>query len=140
MLIVQPGKWYAGRQKGYITLLSVLVVGAVGVAVTTSLILLGLGSSRTSFALEQSNQTKSLANACAEEALQQIRDSTQFTGSGSLTIGQGTCSYTVASQGGQNRTIDVSGTVGSIVRKAKVIISKITPLFAITSWQEVSDF
>lgn len=126
--------------KGFITLLSILIVGAVGVAIALSLLLLGIGSSRSSFAIEQSDQAKGLANACADEALQQIRDSTPFTGTGSLTFGQGTCSYTVTSQGGQNRTIASSGTVGTIVRKVKVIINKINPQITATSWQEVDNF
>lgn len=126
--------------RGYITLISVLVVGAVGVTIALSLILLGLGSSRTSFAVEQSNQAKALANACAEEALQQIRDSTPYTGSGNLSLGQGTCSYTVTSQGGQNRTIVSTGTVGTIVRKVKIIITKINPNITVSTWQEVADF
>lgn len=133
-------KWYNNRnQDGFITLISVLVVGAVGVAITLSLILLGLGSSRTSFAVEQSNQAKALTNACTEEALQQIRDSAPFIGSGNLTLGQGTCAYTVTSQGGQNRTIIASGTVGTIVRKVKIIIDKINPAIQVVSWQEVAD-
>ena len=132
-------KYYNQPQYGYITLISVLVVGAVGVAITISLILLGLGSSRTSFALEQSNQAKALTNACAEEAMQQIRDSMSFTGNGNLSLGQGTCNYTVTSQGGQNRTITALGTVGTIVRKVKIIISKINPTITVTSWQEVAD-
>lgn len=125
---------------GYIALITVLVIGAVGVAVAVSLLLLGLSSSRTSFALEQSNQAKALANACSEEALQQIRDSTPFTGTGNLSLGQGTCTYTVTSQGGQNRTITSSGTVGTIVRKVKIILDTITPNINVTSWQELADF
>lgn len=125
------------NSSGYITLLSILVVGAVGIAVTISLVLLGLGSSRTSFAVEQSNQAKGLANACAEEALQQIRDSTPFTGTGNLSFGQGTCTYTVTSQGGSNRTVDATGTAGSILRKVRVIVSTINPSIGISSWQEI---
>lgn len=127
------------QQRGFITLISVLVVGAVGVAIAFSLLLLGVGNARTSFAIEQSNQAKVLANACAEEALQQIRDSTPFTGSGNLTLGQGTCTYTVTSQSGQNRTITSSGTVGTIIRKVKIIIDKINPAIQAVSWQEVAD-
>ncbi len=97
--------YHSHRSNGYIALVTILVIGAVGAAVAVSVILLGLGSSRTSFALEQSNQAKALANACAEEALQQIRDSTPYTGTGDLTLGQGTCSYAVTTQGGQDRTI-----------------------------------
>ena len=124
---------------GFVALISVLIIGAVGVAIALSLLLLGIGSSRTSFAVEQSNQAKALANACAEEGLQQIKDSTPFTGSDNLTLGQGACVYTVTSQGGQNRTILASGTVGTIIRKLKIIINSINPLIQVVSWQEVDD-
>lgn len=127
-------------QRGFITLLSVLVLGATGTAIVASLLLLGIGSSRTSFSGEQSNQTKALANACAEEALQQIRDSTPYTGNGNLTLGQGTCAYAVTSQGGQNRTITASGSIGTITRKVKVTIDAIQPDIEIASWQELADF
>ncbi len=123
--------------KGYITLISVLVVGAVGIAIASSLILLGNASSRTSFALQQSLQAKGLANACAEEALEQIRESTPYTGTGNLTLGQGTCSYTVTDTGGTNRTVTTSGTVGTIVRKVSVTITAIDPLIVVSSWQEI---
>lgn len=130
---------YNNDRAGFVVLISVLVVGAVGAAITLSLILLGLGSSRASFAVEQSSQAKSIVNACTEEALQQIREFTPFIGSGGLTLGQAACSYTVTSQGGDARTIDASGTVGTVVRKVKVIISAINPSIIITSWQEVSN-
>ncbi|MBI4272838.1 hypothetical protein HY621_03225 [Candidatus Uhrbacteria bacterium] len=126
--------------QGFILLLSVLLIGVVGLAIVTSILLLGTNSSRTSFTLEQSNHAKAIANACAEEAMEQIRDSTSFTGSGNLSFSRGTCSYTVTSQGGQNRTVTASSTVSTIIRKVKVIISSITPTITVTSWQEVTDF
>ena len=125
---------------GYITLISVLIVGAVGTAITVSLFLFGIGFSRTSFALEQSNQAQALANMCAEDALQEIRDSTPFTGSGNLTLGQGTCDYTVVNDGGQDRTITTFGTVGTITRKVSITIDAINPDINIATWQEVADF
>lgn len=126
--------------KGYVALITVLVAGAVGVAITVSLLLLGLGNSQTSFSLEKSYQAKALADACGEEALQQIRDSTPFTGSGSLILGLGTCNYTVTDQGGQNRTATASGTIGTVIRKVKIIIDNINPSINIASCQEVADF
>lgn len=128
------------KQFGYVTLLSVLVVGAVGVAVSLSLLLLGLGSSRTGFALQQMYQAKALADACAEDALLEIRNATSFTGNGSLTLGQGTCSYTVTSQGGQNRTVTATGMVGSVTRKVKGVLTKVSPNITVASWKEVGDF
>ena len=128
------------RERGYITLLSVLVVGAAGLAITTSLLLFGLGSSRTSFAVEQSAQARALVDACVEEALQQVRDSTPFTGTGTLSLGQGSCDYEVTSGGGQNRPIHASSTVGTIIRKVEVTIDAINPSINTTSWQDVTDF
>lgn len=127
-------------QSGYIVLISVLIIGAVGVAVAVAVLWLGLGDSKGSFALEQSNQAKALANACSDEALQQIRDSTSYTGTGNLTLGQGTCTYTVTNTGGTSRTITSTGTVGTVVRKVKITIDTINPSINVTSWKEVGDF
>ena len=134
-----PTNLHRDHSNGFITLVSVLAMGAVGIAIALSLILLGVGNARTSFAVEQTNQAKALANACAEEALQKIKDFTPFTGSGTLTLGQGTCSYTVTSQGGQNRTITASGSVGQTIRKVKIIIDKINPFIQVVVWEEISD-
>ena len=130
---------YTVRHRGYITLISVLVVGAVGGAIGISLILLGLGASRTSFAFEQSVQAKSLADACAEEALQAIHDDNGFAGSGALSIGYGTCTYAVSNGGGQNRMISTTSTVGTIVRKTRLRVDQMTPSVRVASWQEVAD-
>ena len=127
-------------KKGYITLLMVIIVGAIGVATGVSLLLLGVGSSRTSLSFEKSNQAKALSNACAEAALDQIRSSPSFSGSAGLTFGRGRCSYQVLNLGGQSRLINASGTVDEVVRKIKITLNQITPKINLTSWQEVSDF
>lgn len=123
--------------KGYITLLSVLVVGAIGTAVTASLILLGLASSSNSFTYQQMHQAKSLANACAEEALEEIRGLSSFVGTGTLSLGLGACTYEVTNTGGESRLIKTSGTVGTAVRKTSITITAINPLIIISSWQEL---
>lgn len=125
---------------GYIVLISVLVVSAVGVAVSIAVILFGLGSSRSSFSMEQSSHGRSLVNGCADEAMERIRENTAFTGSGSLTLGQGICEYNVANLGGQNRLVTASSTVGTIVRKARVNIDAINPKINVLSWEELADF
>ncbi|OGE79376.1 MAG: hypothetical protein A2751_05495 [Candidatus Doudnabacteria bacterium RIFCSPHIGHO2_01_FULL_46_14] len=127
-------------ESGYILLISVLVVSAVGVAVSIAVILFGLGSSRSSFSMEQSGQSKSLVNACADEALERIREDTAFTGQGNLSLGQGVCGYNVVSLGGQNRLITASSTVGTVIRKASINIDAINPKINVSSWLEVADF
>ncbi len=127
-------------QKGYLTILSVLIVGTVGVTISLSLLLLGLGSSRAGFAVEQSNQAKAFANTCADDALERMRLLNSFTGTRTLTIGQGSCTYTVTDLGGSNRRITASGTVGTVIRKVDVSVDQLTPIINIVSWQEVADF
>lgn len=126
--------------KGYIALMTVLIVGLIATSLTVSLLLLGTSQTKTTIALDESNRAKALTNACAEEALQQIRDSTAFAGSGALTFGTDTCTYTVIDLGGENRQITSTGNANAAVRKVKIIINDITPLILISSWQEVADF
>lgn len=124
------------KNTGYITLLSVLIVGTVGLAVTISLISLGLSNSLTSLDYQQMYQAKNLTNACVEEGLEKIRELSTFTGSGNLTMGQGACSYNIINTGGDTRQVTATGTVATIVKKATVSITAINPLIIISSWQE----
>lgn len=127
-------------KKGYITLIAVIVVLAIASAIATSLLLLGIGSSRSSLSLEQSNQSKALANACSEQALQEIRNNPSFSGSGNLNLGSGSCTYTVQNLGGESRLVNSSGLIGTIIRKVKINLNQINPKINISSWQEVADF
>jgi hypothetical protein len=131
--------------KGFVTLMATLLVLAIGLSISVSLLMLGVDSSRTSFIIVQSYQANALANACAEEALQEIYDSMveippldpiPFTGTGSLNLGQGSCFYNVADTGGGTMDIVTSGTVGPVIRKNRVILSSISPI-TISSWQEI---
>jgi len=126
--------------KGFATLLNVMIISAIGVMIAVFGILWAVGFLKTSLTDQQSYQAIALAHACAEEALQQISDSNPFTGTSSLVFDQGTCAYEVTSQGGSNRTITASSTVGTIIRKTKVLITGLSPSITISSWQEVADF
>ena len=128
---------YNRRKRGYITLISILIVAAVGTAIAVSLILTGLGASRTSLVVQQSVQARALAAACTESALQEIRKITQFSGTGTTTTSEGICTYRVIALAGQNRTIDATSTVGSILQKIRVSVTAINPKITVSSWQEV---
>lgn len=127
------------KTKGYIALFSVIVLGVVGGTITISIILLGLGVSKTDFQVSQSSQARVAATACAEEALQVIRESSAVSGSGNLTLASSTCSYTIALEGGQI-TVQSTGQIAEIVTKIKVILATTTPIIQLSSWQDVADF
>jgi len=128
------------QENGFITLLSIIMVSAVGLSVILAISSAGINSIKTSRDLYKSNQAKALANACAETALQQIRDLSSFSGLGNLSLGNSSCSYVVSNLGGENRQIESTGISGDIIRKIKVLTNAISPQINIISWQEVSDF
>lgn len=128
------------KNQGFAAIIAVIIVCAMGLVIASSLLLLGLGSTRSSFSRTQSDQAKGLADACLESALQEIRNNTSYSGTSGLTLGQGSCTFTVAIQSGENRTIIAAGTVGNTVRKVRATLSQINPTITIVSWQEVADF
>lgn len=122
--------------KGYIALLTVLIVGAASLAIALSVLLRGSESRKMAQAEQLSIQSRKLADACAEEALQQIHDSTSFTGTNNLTFSTGTCSYTVTNTGGSNRSITSSGNANGVVRKDAISATIGAVTISIVSWQE----
>jgi hypothetical protein len=125
------------KNSGYITLLSVLIIGAIGSAIVVGILLDGIGASRTGFDLENSASARSIVNACVESALNQIHNSPYYTGSGNISFASGFCSYLITSEGGENRTITASSTAQSSIRKVSLTINTIFPKIQISSWQEV---
>lgn len=125
------------RQSGYVGLMAVLIVGSVSTAIALTLLTTGVDSQRAVLVQQQSKQARGLALACAEEALQQIHDNAGFTGSNSLTLGQGTCNYTVTVAADTTRSIAAIGTVQNVVKKIQAYVTIVTSSISITSWQEV---
>lgn len=126
------------NQHGYVALIAVLITGAIATAIAMLLLVNGNDLQRSAQTAQQSVQARGLANACAEEALQLIHDTTGYTGTGSLTLGQGTCTYTVTNTGTSTRTITTTGTVQSVVRKVQAYVTIGTSSISVTSWQEVA--
>lgn len=133
---------YSSRnlRRGYIALLSVIVIGAIGAAIMVSVMLSGVNASKTDIALQQSGNAKVAASSCGEEALQKILETGTTSSNGNLSMGSSTCSYTIISQNGQNITINATGITGTITSKVKIVIATTSPSILLSSWQEVGDF
>lgn len=131
----------AKQTYGFVALINVLLLGAIGTLFVTSFLLLGVDFSRTGAALVRSTQAKALANACAEEALQKLRESVYYAGSEQLAFTTGSCTIEpIQGVGNLNRTVQVTAAVTNVKRKIKIVVAAIHPTIQITSWQEVADF
>jgi len=127
--------------KSFVALIGVLIVGAIASAVAVSLLVLGVGATQNSQTLMNSHLSRSLSDACAEEALEKIKDS-DFIGTSSLDLTGGkTCQYIVSNTGGTSREIRASSTFDNNTRKVKVTCTRDTNTnITINSWQEIADF
>lgn len=125
--------------RGFVTLIAVLIAGAAALTITLSMLVIGVTSGKNSLVVSQSLQARNLAVACAEEALEQINLSGDYLGSSNLQLAGGSCGYAITSQGGENRTINSQGLIDMVVRKNKVILDAVSPTPRVVSWQEVAD-
>lgn len=126
------------KQKGYIALSVTLIIGAVASVILVSLLVLGLGYSRSSQSSSFSLQARSLADACVEDGLRQLRANNGYTASNTtISLGNGTCTYSLTNTGGNNRQIDAHGDVGTVTRKVKVLTNALSPKITVSSWTEV---
>lgn len=129
----------SSNPRGYIALVSVILIGVLGVAIMTSVMSQGITSAKTDFSLQQSGQARILATACAEEALQVILETGTTSKTSSLSVGSGTCTY-VISKPASSIIINSTGNFGTLVKRVQVIISTSSPSIVLSSWQDVSDF
>ncbi len=126
-------------KRGYIALMSVILMGALGVAVMISVISQGITSSKTELSLQQSGQARVLATACVEEALQIILETATTSRAAALTLGTGSCSYSITKPL-SSVIINSTGNYGTLVKRVQVILSTSSPSIVLSSWQDVSDF
>ncbi len=123
---------------GYVTLLAILIISVVTISSAIGISVVGVDSSRQ--VTEQTNSfiARNMAVTCAEEALQQIRANTAFTGTNTVTLSGQSCSYTVTNTGGTGRRINTSSTVVNNTRKVTIILVIIGTNISITSWLETT--
>jgi hypothetical protein len=126
------------NESGYIALLAVLIVGAAALAIGVVLLTTSIDSQRSALVTQQSKQARSLAVACGQEALLAIHDNTAYTGTNNVSLGQGSCSYTVTNTGASTRTIMISASVTAITRKLQIYVTIGASNISVTSWQEIS--
>lgn len=128
-------------RRAYIALISILIVGAVALSVAISSAILAIAQGRNGLLAQNLTEAKSLANACAEKVLMDLKDSESYAGNETVNLGSGQCQiYPIENLGGQVRVVKVSGSVNQTTKKIKINISQINPMMIFTSWLEVDNF
>lgn len=129
------------NQRGYIALISVIIISALIVFIGSSANLLSISESDMGLKESQSWEAFYLATACAEEGLMKLKENLKYKGNESLIFDNGTCTIlNIGGGGNKNRIVNVSGSAYNIVRKIKIEIVQVNLDMQISSWQEVTDF
>jgi hypothetical protein len=126
--------------RGYIALLSVMFISAIGLAIMLHVITAGVDAGKMDLVYQQLGMAKSVASSCVEDALQKIGNTGTTSLSSSLTSGSSSCVYSIAPSGGTTVTISATGTMGTITSKIRVIVSSTSTPLILSSWEDVADF
>jgi hypothetical protein len=124
-------------QKGFVTLFSVILLTALSIALVSMMLAQSLLATKNSGDESSASKARVTAVSCAELALQNLRTSYSYVGSGSQALNGGTCGYIVTNTGGNNRNIIASSTVSGFVNKLNINTDASSPMMHISSWQEI---
>lgn len=127
------------KEQGFISLLAVLIVGALATATAITMLSSAIDSSRQGTVAIQQMQARNAAHSCAEEALQQIHDDVIFSGTHTLNLGDKSCTYTVSATGQFTRSILAQATINNVNSTVAVYATIGISSISIISWQEVSN-
>lgn len=133
---------HAEEKGGYVILLSVLVIGVIGMAVTIAVLQLGASHIQTGITGIHALDVRTAAHSCIEEAIEQLRADDTYPAGDSLNFDSGVnCTiYAITGSGTTNRTIQVTSTIDSVTQRYEVLISDLSAPVDISSWNRVESF
>lgn len=128
------------RQDGIAALIIILTFGAVALLMAQSAANLGLRELDLGFMSARAGTAFSIADGCAEEALERLRlDSNYGVGQTlPLSVLGGSCTISVTDQGSSpiSRNLKVVGTSGEYTKSIEINVTIIQNVIGITSWDE----
>ncbi len=128
-------------RRGYVFLITVLFVGIVGLSIMSTYFILSTAALQNGWSLEQSAQALGYAETCAEHALRELTENSNYGGQDTFNFMDditGTCEVLrVGGSGNNNRTVCAEGIAGTSTRRLEILVDQILPTVKISSWQEV---
>jgi hypothetical protein len=122
--------------EGFVSLILVSVVCAVGLFVALSVFANNKFLSMSVASLDNSTKAKALADACIEEGLSKVRVDDSVSGSFSISFTSGSCSYSITNNSPTDIVIQASGLSGRSTERVRISITATSPEILIGSYQE----
>lgn len=128
------------KKKGFVALISVIIISAIILTISISLMLTNLNVSLSGLIIRQSQQAKELANTCSQFALWQLAQNFDNSNSQTFNFSEGICQFEILTINNDSRRINSWAEVSNMIRKESVELSLINNNLSIISWQELADF
>lgn len=128
--------------QGYIAIISVLIISGITSLIIGFVVLFAVGEANMGLYQQQGRYALYLAQACAEDALLELRNDSEYVGNETINdFENGSCEIREVQGGGsQNLVIETIGKAFDKIRRLKIEVSEIDPQININSWKEVTSF
>jgi len=108
--------------KGYIALISVLIISAVMLLITIGVSYFGISQSKMTIQKNQTLESYYLAQACAEEASMKLKEDLEYQGNETININGNSCTILpVEGSGNENRVVKTSSNAYNQIRKIQIV-------------------
>jgi hypothetical protein len=126
----------AKDNQGISALLTIVIIGAAGLLMAYSSVVMGLGELEMGYDAQQGKQAFSVADSCVEEAYYRLKLDSGYTG-GTLNFDSGSCIIAITGSG-SNRTINIEASLGDYTQKIESEVTISGSEIVIDSWEEIS--
>lgn len=129
------------RQPGFVTLLTIIVIGAVTTTIVIGLLLLGTDNLKATQYQIDSAHAAAHTDSCAEKALNSLKGNAAYAGGETVNFTNGSCLILpLIGAGTQTPTIRIEGTVSSVKRRVEISVKQVSPQIKLNYWRELADF
>lgn len=122
------------NRRGYIALVSLLMISAVALGIVLVVSSLSISEAQMSLSVKKGSEARYIAEACAENALEMIKDSPAYSEE-SLSIFGGSCTISI-STAGSDWTVTSTAEKDNYSKTIEVQLTR-TSQITINSWQEI---
>jgi len=123
-------------QSGIAAILTVIIISAAGLILAVGAAWLSLNELDMAFVNGKQNETRAIAEGCAEEILRQIQMDNSFVSNNfSLSLGDGSCAAAVSADG-DSRTIDIAAELGDYRKRLNIALELVGGRISVNSWAD----
>ena len=130
------------HSSGVVALVSTIIISAVILLLIVGAFTISTIEIDKSKAKYNSENAFAWANLCAEEALQEIRENSEYTATDTTygNINASGCSFSVSGDWVGGKTIQSTGIFLDHTRRIEIVVSDYNPTIVIDFWREVTSF